>query len=51
MDKVIALIDVLGDQVADAHDAYELYALRDAPPPLRLSLLGLSKAMARLWCA
>ncbi|KAE9004714.1 hypothetical protein PF010_g13387 [Phytophthora fragariae] len=48
MDKVIALIDLLGDQVVDAQEAYELFVDADARPPQRMTMSGLTKALARL---
>lgn len=50
MDKVIALIECLGDKVVDARDAYEAFAEVDDTTQLqRMSLLGLTKALAQLW--
>lgn len=49
VDKVMELLDVLGDQVVDALEAYELFADRDAKGPRRMTLLGLLKALLRLW--
>ncbi|KAG6614679.1 Zinc finger, RING/FYVE/PHD-type [Phytophthora cinnamomi] len=48
IEKVIALIDLLGDKVVDAHEAYELFADADARQPQRMTMLGLTKALARL---
>ncbi|KAF4131264.1 hypothetical protein GN958_ATG19519 [Phytophthora infestans] len=48
IDKVIALIDLLGDQVVDAQEAYELFSDRDACTPQRMTLLGLTKALSKL---
>ncbi|OWZ19246.1 hypothetical protein PHMEG_0006530 [Phytophthora megakarya] len=39
IDKVIALIDLLGDQVVDAQEAYEIYTDADARTPQRMTLL------------
>ncbi|RLN06900.1 hypothetical protein BBJ28_00001982 [Nothophytophthora sp. Chile5] len=48
LDKVIALIDLLGDQVVNAQDAYEFFADPDARAPRRMTMVGLTKALARL---
>lgn len=48
MEKVIALIDLVGDQVVDAQEAYELFADADARPPHRMTMLGLTKALDKL---
>ncbi|KAG3114893.1 hypothetical protein PI124_g9942 [Phytophthora idaei] len=48
IDKVIALIDLLGDQVVDAQETYELFADSDASGPQRMTMLGLTKALSKL---
>ncbi|KAG7387139.1 hypothetical protein PHYPSEUDO_014659 [Phytophthora pseudosyringae] len=48
IDKVIALIDLLGDQVVDAQETYELFTDRDACGPQRMTMLGLTKALEKL---
>lgn len=49
VETVVALIEFLGDQVADAHDAFELFAERDGPDTLRMSMAGLACALQKLW--
>ncbi|KAL4172629.1 hypothetical protein KRP22_007793 [Phytophthora ramorum] len=48
IEKVIALIDLLGDQVVDAQEAYEFFADADARAPQRMAMLGLTKALGKL---
>ncbi|KAL3661974.1 hypothetical protein V7S43_012781 [Phytophthora oleae] len=48
MEKVIALIDLLGDQVAEAQEAYQLFADSDAQGLQRMTMFGLSKALTKL---
>ncbi|ETO61189.1 hypothetical protein F444_20757 [Phytophthora nicotianae P1976] len=48
IDKVIALIDLLGEKVVDAQEAYDLFSERDACGPQRMTMLGLTKALLEL---
>ncbi|KAF1332946.1 hypothetical protein FI667_g3243, partial [Globisporangium splendens] len=48
IEKVISLIELLGDRVVDARDAYERYADEDAGTTHRMALLGLVNALEQL---
>lgn len=52
MEKVVALIEFLGDQVVQAHDAFEEFASENDGDGLqRMSMAGLARAMKKLWYA
>ncbi|KAG1713542.1 hypothetical protein DVH05_001329 [Phytophthora capsici] len=48
IEKVIALIDLLGDQVVEAQETYQQFVDSDAQGLQRMSLFGLSKALTKL---
>ncbi|KAK1944257.1 hypothetical protein P3T76_004169 [Phytophthora citrophthora] len=48
VEKVIALIDLLGDQVVEAQEAYQLFAANDTQGLQRMTLFGLAKALTKL---